>query len=930
MKRKDDFSNLYGSDNSFIDHLWDSWSQDPDSVDISWQNFFKGFTYALQSGGDVVSTSGGGLTFSEEDIRKEFNVFRIVQSYRSRGHLLSNTNPIKPRKDRDAHISLQKYDLTEEDLHKKFLVGEFIHKDSGATIKTTDKRATLKEILDFMQAVYCKKIGIEYMHINNTKVRRWVREKFEASSHFIDFPIEKKKRILEKLNGATGFENFLQTKYVGQKRFSLEGGETMIPGVDALINRHSELGGEEVCIGMAHRGRLNALANIVGKTYEFIFDEFEGLDVERVPGSGDVKYHMGYTSIVKSLCGRDVTIKLMPNPSHLEPVGPVVQGYCRAQLDLVYEGDGTKMLPIILHGDSAIAGQGIVYESVQMSKLPAYDVGGSIHFVINNQIGFTTEWHEARTSTYCTSVAKMIDAPVFHVNGDDADAVVYVCELAIDYRNAFQGDVFVDMVCYRKYGHNEGDEPKFTNPALYGFISKAENPRQMYINKLMQGDQSFKQLAEEMEKEFQQFLQDRFERKNEDSKPTANKGPHQEWKNLRFSKRDDWDASPITGVSKDKLDKIAKAVTTVPESVRPLKKAQRILNDRAKKYEADHIDWPMAEKLAYGSLLIEGKRIRFTGQDVVRGTFSHRHAKVFDEFTNEAYCGLDHIESNQANIEIYNSLLSEYAVLGYEYGYSLGSPNALCIWEAQFGDFANTAQVIIDQFIAAAEQKWQKMSGLVLLLPHGYEGQGPEHSSARVERFLTLAAQGSMVIANCTTPANFFHLLRRQVHWDFRKPLIHFSPKSLLRHPKVLSNTSDLTTGAFKETIDDTSADPSKIKRVLWCTGKVYYDLLDRKESEKIDHIAIVRLEQLYPMPKKQVNALLEKYNGAEQVWVQEEPKNMGAWGFLNRFKQFEIFKYVGRKSSSSPAVGHGSVHQREQKDIVDRSFSAEELKRFR
>lgn len=929
MKRKDDFSNLYGSDNSFIDHLWDSWSSDPESVDSSWQNFFKGFSYALKSAVDGQTSQGGGIEISEEQLRKEFNVFRIVQSYRSRGHLLSNTNPIKPRKDRDAHISLQKYDLSEQDLDKKFLVGEFVRRDSGATIKSEDNRATLKEILDFMQDVYCRKIGIEYMHINNTKIRRWIRENFESSSHVIRHSLEKKKRILEKLNGATCFESFLQTKFVGQKRFSLEGGETMIPGVDALINRHSELGGEEVCIGMAHRGRLNALANIVGKTYEFIFDEFEGLDVERVPGSGDVKYHMGYTSIIKSLTDKDVIIKLMPNPSHLEPVGPVVQGYCRAQLDLAYSGDSSKMLPIILHGDSAIAGQGIVYESVQMSKLPAYDVGGTIHFVINNQIGFTTEWYEARSSVYCTSVAKMIDAPVFHVNGDDADAVVYVCELAIDYRNTFQEDVFIDMVCYRKYGHNEGDEPKFTNPALYGFISKAENPRQMYINKLMQGDQSFKKLAEDMEKEFQNFLQDRFERKHQKEVQRLGKGPHQEWKNLRFSKAEDWDKSPHTGVSKNNLDKIAKAITTVPDSVKPLKKAQRILQDRAKKYEESKIDWPLAEKLAYGSLLLEGKRIRFTGQDVVRGTFSHRHAKVFDEFTNEPYCGLDNIDSNQANIEIYNSLLSEYAVLGYEYGYSLGSPNALCIWEAQFGDFANTAQVIIDQFIAAAEQKWQKMTGLVMLLPHGYEGQGPEHSSARIERFLTLAAQGSMVLANCTSPSNFFHLLRRQVHWEFRKPLIHFSPKSLLRHPKVISHVDELTQGNFQETLDDTKADPTKIRRVLWCTGKVYYDLLEKKENEGIEDVAIIRLEQIYPMPKKQVNDLLSRYKSAEHAWVQEEPRNMGVWGFLGRFRQFENFKYVGRKSSSSPAVGHGSVHKKEQNQIVETAFSSEELKRF-
>lgn len=934
MKRKDDFSYLGSSDNQFIDHLWQQWNEAPDDLEESWQNFFRGFTFALNSvsndEGKSVSVPTSNQVFDEEKIRKEFNVFRIVQSYRSRGHLLSNTNPIRARRDRDAQISLEKYNLTEADLDKNFLVGEFVSGDSSGKMSLNQRGATLREVLNFMQACYCSTIGIEYMHINNTSVRRWMRNKFESGSSDINHPIEKKKRILQKLNEAVAFENFLQTKYVGQKRFSLEGGESLIPGLDALINRHAELEGVEVAIGMPHRGRLNVLANIVGKTYEFIFNEFEGIEAEKVPGSGDVKYHMGFTSLQKTSSGKEVIVKLMHNPSHLETVGSVVQGYCRAQIDLTFKDNPQKILPIIMHGDAAVAGQGIVYEMIQGSKLPGYQVGGSIHFVVNNQIGFTTDWNDGRSSVYCTSIAKTIDAPIFHVNGDDADAVVYICELAIDFRNKYKEDVFIDMVCYRKYGHNEGDEPKFTQPHLYGLIAKVENPREVYLKKLLKADNdTFSKLAEEMDQGFKTFLQERLNNVKQATLPSPKAGPHTEWKNLRWSNKNDFESSPDTSVSKEILDVVIKGLTSVPDGFQPLKKATRILQDMSDKYGQNMIDWPIAEKFAYGSLLMEGTHIRFTGQDVIRGTFSHRHAKVFDEFTNQPYCGLEHLKPDQGKLSIYNSYLSEYSVLGYEYGYSLGSPHSLCIWEAQFGDFANTAQVVIDQFISAGEQKWQRMSGLVMLLPHGYEGQGPEHSSARPERFLTLAAEGSMIIACCTTPANFFHLLRRQMKWPFRKPLIHFSPKSLLRHPKVVSSLDEFTKGHFEEIFDDALATPSKVKRVLWCTGKIYYELLEKKEADNRDDIAIIRIEQLYPMVKSKLNKLIEKYKGAEMVWVQEEPRNMGAWIYLHRFNQFNTFKYVGRKSSAAPAVGHGSMHKKEQASILEKAFKKDEIKNF-
>jgi len=664
----------------------------------------------------------------------------------------------------------------------------------------------------------------------------------------------------------------------------------------------------------------------MGKTYEYIFNEFEGTaKPDLTMGDGDVKYHLGYSSKVQTASGKEIYLKLMPNPSHLEAVSAVVLGYARAQADNLYGEDGGKLLPIILHGDAAVAGQGICYETVQMSGLPGYHVGGSIHFVINNQVGFTTDFDDARTSTYCTSVARTLDAPVIHVNGDDAEAVVYAVELAAEFRAKFRMDVFVDMVCYRKHGHNESDEPKFTQPSLYKLIAKHANPREVYKDKLIEGRQIEAQLAVQMEEEFKNLLQDRFNSVKQNPLPYQYQKPEAEWKAFRRSTPQDFDYSPATAVKRETLEKVLKALLTLPPAFHALDKIKKLLEERGKRFTEGQLDWAMGELLAYGSLMQEGISVRMSGQDCIRGTFSHRHAGVTDEDSNQRHLFLNHMDC-PAKFRIFNSLLSEYAVLGFEYGYSLGAPSCLNIWEAQFGDFANGAQTIIDQFISSGESKWQRQSGLVMMLPHGYEGQGPEHSNARPERFLQLAAEWNIVVANLTTPANIFHALRRQVKWEFRKPLVIFSPKSLLRHPECVSSVKDFTDGKFQEIIDDADVKAAEVKRLVLCSGKVFYDLKARQKKEGRTDVAIVRLEQIYPMPEEQSRKLIAKYQHAEKVWVQEEPKNMGAFTFLRRYEQFNEFKLVARKSSASPATGYASVHAQEQKAILDTVFSNEKI----
>jgi 2-oxoglutarate dehydrogenase E1 component len=905
-------NHLTSSSNAYVDGLYETYKTNPDDLDDSWQQFFKGFEFRE-------GTEGTGFSDADIDFQRELNAFRLIQSFRNRGHFLSDTNPIRQREDRHAMIDLPNYGLSEADLQKEFLVGKTLGVHPP----------TLENIWVHMEKIYCHTIGIEYTHSNNTVARRWVRDKIENEIPNLNYSVDKKIRILKKLNEANVFETFLQAKFIGQKRFSLEGGESAIVAMDAAINHGAKHGVKEFVVGMAHRGRLNMLANTFGKTYEFIFDEFSGSDEKKAKGTdhheggGDVKYHLGYSALQTLDSGEEVVLKLMHNPSHLEAVAPVACGYARAQVDIYYK-DTSKIVPILIHGDAAVAGQGIVYENLQMSELESYECGGAIHFVINNQIGFTTDYTDGRSSHYCTSLARTLDAPIIHVNGDDPEAVTYAMELAIEYRQKFKADVFVDMVCYRKHGHNEGDEPKYTQPHLYGLVAKHKNPRELYLEKLLQNGSLTPELAKSIQDDFKNLLSDRFNNVVQSELPQLVKGPHTDWLDLRWSKPEDFILSPDTSVKKSDLKFVLDKITTYPEGFKIIKKAGKLLKERETRFETDNLDWAICELLAYGTLLKEGIDIRFTGQDVIRGTFSHRHAKVFDENTNEAYCGLEFVNPENAMMRIYNSLLSEFAVLGFEYGYSLANPNGLNIWEAQFGDFSNSAQVIFDQFISAGESKWKRMTNLVVLLPHGQEGQGPEHSSARLERYLQLTGQHNMIIANCTTPANFFHIIRRQQKFEFRKPLIVFTPKSLLRHSRCVSTLSDLTDGRFAEIIDCPFAKLKKVKRVVMCNGKIYFELLKKQEEDNREDVAIIRIEQLYPFPINQFEALLDKYEGSEFYWAQEEPENMGAWPFLiSRFtKKFFTFNLVARNVSASPATGFIKRHEREQAAIIDTCFT--------
>jgi 2-oxoglutarate dehydrogenase E1 component len=786
-------------------------------------------------------------------------------------------------------------------------------------------KASLQNIVSHLQKSYTHHVGVEYSALNDIKKIQWLANEMEVGFHK-PLSIEQKKRILQKLNEGVMFEKFLHTKYIGQKRFSLEGGESTIAGLDAIINTGAENDVQEVVIGMAHRGRLNVLANVMGKTYEQIFTEFEGTATpDTTMGSGDVKYHLGFSTQTDTTSGKKINLKLCPNPSHLETVDPVVMGFTRSKADVLYNSDFDKILPILIHGDSSVAGQGVVYEVLQMSDLKGYYVGGTIHYVINNQIGFTTDFDDARSADYCTSVAAMVQAPVLHVNGDDPEAVVKVCEIATKYRQEFNSDIFIDMVCFRRHGHNEGDEPKFTQPALYSLIDKHMNAREVYTQYLMEnGEPDAKVLAKEMEQKFLADLQERLDEVKQNPLPYSFSKPELWWQQMRRATADDFKTSPITAITSEQVKTLFDGLMKWPENFKPLKKVEKLLADKTKLFDdSKKIDWATAELMAYGSLLMDGKDVRMSGQDVKRGTFSHRHAVIYDENTNEGYNRLNHFTETQAPFRIYNSLLSEYAVLGFEYGYSMANPNALVLWEAQFGDFVNGCQIIIDQFIAAAETKWQRMNGVTLLLPHGYEGQGPEHSSARMERFLQQCAELNMVITNITTAANFFHMLRRQMAWPFRKPLVNFSPKANLRLPATYSDVSAFTEGGFTEVYDDaTNKDASIIKKVLMCSGKIYFDLLERKEKDGRDDVAIIRLEQLYPLPQNRLDELYAKYSKAIWHWVQEEPQNMGAASYLRMNLESINFHIISRKASASTASGYSKIHAKEQVAIVDTAFS--------
>ena len=909
-----DFSYITSSHPSYIEQLYQEFSRSPESIDPDLRKFFEGFDFAVtQIEGKPSSAAIANGT--EIDWRKELGVYRLILGYRNKGHLIAKTNPIRERKDRGANLDLGFFGLSEADLDATFYAGNLIGLGT----------VTLRAIQEHLIRCYASHVGIEFKYIRNQEKINFLtsemEEKFTAP-----LPFEKKKRILEKLNQGVIFEKFLHTKYIGQKRFSLEGGETTIAALDAMINSAAALGVNEVVIGMAHRGRLNVLANIMGKTYEHIFSEFEGKSTpDQTMGSGDVKYHLGYGSEVETPEGNKISLKLMPNPSHLEAVDPVVLGFSRAKADVMYDSKYDAILPVLIHGDASIAGQGVVYEILQMSGLDGYLTGGTIHFVINNQIGFTTNFEDARTADYCTSLAAMVQAPVMHVNGDDPEAVVKCMEIAIRYRQEFNSDVFIDMVCYRKHGHNEGDDPKFTQPKLYSIIDKHPNPRENYIAQL-QGNQNpeLQDMAKEMEKKFWSDLQERLDEVKQHPLPYHYQAPELVWKSMVRATQQDFEKSPATAVEASQFKQLFEAIMKMPEGFKPLKKIEKLLQDKKALLEKEgKVDWATGELLAYASLLADGKNVRMSGQDVRRGTFSHRHAVLLDEFEQVEHNRLDHLANAKGKFRIYNSLLSEYGVLGFEYGYALADPETLVLWEAQFGDFSNGAQTMIDQFISSAEQKWNRMNGVVMLLPHGYEGQGPEHSSARLERYLQMCAELNMVVTNITTAANFFHALRRQMTWNFRKPLINFSPKANLRHPGSYSSINEFTEGSFKELIDDYSADAKKTKRVLFCSGKVYFDLSEYKSKNNIDDVAIVRLEQIYPLANTQFEQLKSKYKKADWVWVQEEPLNMGAASFLKMNLDAVEFRMIGRPASAATATGFNKIHVKEQEEIIQKAFAS-------
>ena len=898
----DKFSYLGNGDVKAIEELYQSYKSDAKSVDEKWQSFFAGFDF-FQENYDSESIPQG--TF------KEFQVIELINAYRSRGHLFTQTNPVRERRKYEPTLDLKNFGLSDSDLDTEFQAGNEL--GIGST--------KLRTIVDHLRKTYCQSIGVEYTYIRRPEVVDWMQKRIESTHNSSDFDPSHKRVMLEKLNEAVVFESFLHKKFVGQKRFSLEGGESLIPALDVIVQNGSQDGVDEIVIGMAHRGRLNVLANVLKKTYTEIFREFEGKEYEDNLFDGDVKYHLGFSSEIVTEAGRKLQLTLAPNPSHLEAVDPVVEGIVRSKID-TYLHDEKKIIPVLIHGDASISGQGIVYEVVQMSQLKGYRTGGTIHVVINNQIGFTTNYIDGRSSTYCTDVGKVTLSPIFHVNGDDVEAVVHVMKLAVEYRQKYHEDVFVDLLCYRKYGHNEGDEPRFTQPTLYKAISKHPNPRDIYIKKLIGEGVLTQTEAKKIESDFNSFLQDRLTDAKEKKIAKITNFLEASWTGMRRSDDKDFDQSPDTGFDSKKLLEIAKSVNTLPSDKAFFKKMVKLMDDRLRMIEEDRLDWAIAEQLAYATLLLEAYPVRISGQDVQRGTFSHRHAAITLEDSKEQYFPLSNISSMQGEFYIYNSLLSEYGVLGFEYGYAMANPMSLTVWEAQFGDFFNGAQIIIDQFLSAGEDKWACMNGLVMLLPHGYEGQGAEHSSARLERFLSQCAENNMQIVNCTTPANFFHVLRRQLYWPFRAPLVVFTPKSLLRYPKCVSTREDLSKGRFQEVIDD-SVTKKSVKKVAFCSGKVYYDLLQAREENGRNDVAIVRLEQMYPFPQGQLDSIVKTYSNAKShVWVQEEPENMGAWQFISRRWQGIDLEVISRHESGSPASGSMKRYQQRQKDIIDRLFN--------
>src|SRR6056300_777651 len=904
----DKFSFLNSAHTSFFSEMYDQYLESPDSLEPSWKAFFQGFDFGLENANITLEEKKFEVP---ENIKKEFQVINLIDAYRKRGHLFTVTNPVRERRKYLPTLDIENFGLENSDLELVFSAGEVV--GIGA-----DK---LKNIINHLKRIYCHSIGIEYMYIRDPERVKWIQNQINVNRNHPNFSKDEKLQILESLNKAYTFENFLQKKYVGQKRFSLEGGESLIPAIDFLINSAAEKGVEEFIMGMSHRGRLNTLANIFGKSSKDIFGEFEGKDYEEDIFDGDVKYHLGWTSERTTPSGKKINMNLAPNPSHLESVDPIVQGIARAKLENDFNNQTNKILPIIVHGDAAIAGQGLVYEVIQMSRLKGYTTGGTIHLIVNNQVGFTTNYLDARSSTYCTDVGKVTLSPVLHVNADDAEAVVHAALFALEYRMRFKSDVFIDLLGYRKYGHNEGDEPRFTQPKLYKAIAKHQNPKEIYTARLLEEGVITPDFVKGLEQAYKDSLEVDLEDSRKEDKTVITPFMSEAWKGLAPAQEDTMALKVATAYPADKLTAIAKVITTLPSDKKFLRKIDKLIEDRRKMFfENNTLDWAMGELLAYGSLLEEGFDVRISGQDVERGTFSHRHAVLKVEASEEEVLLLNQLNDQQGKLHIFNSLLSEYGVVGFDYGYAMASPNTLTIWEAQFGDFSNGAQIMIEQYISAAEDKWKLQNGLVMLLPHGYEGQGAEHSSARMERYLQLCAKDNMFIADCTTPANMFHLLRRQLKANYRKPLVVFTPKSLLRHPLAMSSMEELSNGSFQELIDDHSVDAENVKQVVFCTGKFYYDLYAERENlGKEKEVALVRLEQLFPLPEEQMDAVIKKYsNTTDLVWAQEEPKNMGAWGhLLMHYDPIMKFRLASRRVYAAPAAGSPTRSKRRHQEVI-------------
>ncbi|MDG1279692.1 MAG: 2-oxoglutarate dehydrogenase E1 component [Pseudorhodobacter sp.] len=967
--RSHDF--LDGANADYIDQMAARHAADPASVDASWAAFFAALDESDQvataaaagpswaradwppvpsddltgaltgewpaapeskaAGKKIVAKAAeAGVSLSDAQVQRavldSIRALMIIRAYRIRGHLAADLDPLGMQ-DRSRHPELdpKSYGFAEADMDRPIFIDNVL----GLQV------ASMRQIVEIVKRTYCGTFALQYMHISDPEQAAWLKERIEGYGKEIQFTKNGRKAILNKLVEAEGFEKFLHVKYMGTKRFGLDGGESLIPAMEQIIKRGGNLGVRDIVIGMPHRGRLSVLANVMQKPYRAIFNEFQGgsFKPEDVDGSGDVKYHLGASSD-RSFDGNTVHLSLTANPSHLEAVNPVVLGKVRAKQDQLNDTERYQVLPILLHGDAAFAGQGVVAECFGLSGLRGHKTGGTIHIVVNNQIGFTTAPHFSRSSPYPTDIALMVEAPIFHVNGDDPEAVVHAAKVATEFRQKFHKDVVLDIFCYRRFGHNEGDEPMFTNPAMYTQIKKHKTTLQLYTERLVRDGLIPEGEIEDMKAAFQAHLNEEFEA-GKDFKPNKADWLDGRWKNMG-RESEDYQAGQ-TAISPALMTEIGAALTRAPDGFDLHKTVARQLENKAKMFETGAgFDWATAEAMAFGSLLTEGYPVRLAGQDCTRGTFSQRHSAFINQNTEERYYPLNHIKQGQSRYEVIDSMLSEYAVLGFEYGYSLSEPNALVMWEAQFGDFANGAQIMFDQFVNSGESKWLRMSGLVCLLPHGYEGQGPEHSSARPERFLQMSANDNWIVANCSTPANYFHILRRQLHRTFRKPLILMTPKSLLRHPMCVSDADDFTTGsAFHRVLwDDAQKGHSdltlkaddKIKRVVICSGKVYFDLLAERDAQGLDDVYLLRLEQFYPFPAQSMVKELERFKGAEVIWCQEEPKNQGYWTFvepniewvLTRIgAKFSRPRYVGRAASASPATGLASRHKAEQAALV-------------